>query len=167
MDDCPAMTMMDNPAAPGRQPAVGSPLERGVRPVAWTLRAELDARQTTCRAHLWFTNPQNSAWAPLYGEDLKRERDGLMQTLRDEIDENLRLRELGGAMPGENITAMTERLIRERNALRAQLAIAARGLKHCAGWNINDDKRNALMSVVLESEAMLAPGPNVAIKRLP
>ena len=35
-------------------------------PVAWTLRSELDARETTCKAHLWFTNPQNSAWAPLY-----------------------------------------------------------------------------------------------------
>ena len=37
-----------------------------VEPVAWTLRSELDARETTCKAHLWFTNPQNSAWAPLY-----------------------------------------------------------------------------------------------------
>lgn len=94
---------------------------------------------------------------------LQAERDGLMQTLRDEMDENLRLRELGGAGPDENITAMTERLIRERNALRAQLAIAARGLKHCAGWNIHEDKRNALMSVVLESEALLAPGPNASM----
>jgi hypothetical protein len=32
MDDCPAMTMIDSTAAPGRQPAVGSPLERVVRP---------------------------------------------------------------------------------------------------------------------------------------
>jgi len=47
------------------------------------------------------------------------ERDGLMQTLRDEIDENLRLRELGGALPDENITAMTERIIRERGQFRA------------------------------------------------
>lgn len=98
---------------------------------------------------------------------LKAERDGLMQTLRDEMDENLRLRELGGALPEENITAMTERLIRERNALRAQLAIAARGLKHCAGWNIHDDKRNALMAVVLESEALLDRNktPNAELSR--
>ena len=46
---------------------------------------------------------------------------GLMQTLRDELDENLRLRELGGALPDENITAMTERLIRERDSLRAAI----------------------------------------------
>lgn len=55
---------------------------------------------------------------PLYGAELKRERDMLMETLRDEMSENLRLRELGGAGPDENITAMTERLIRELEAQR-------------------------------------------------
>jgi len=48
----------------------------------------------------------------------RREAQGLMQTLRDEIDENLRLRELGGARPDENITAMTERIIRELDQFR-------------------------------------------------
>ena len=35
-------------------------------PVAWTLQETLDKRETTCSARLWFTNPVNSAWAPLY-----------------------------------------------------------------------------------------------------
>lgn len=35
-------------------------------PVAWTLKSELEAQETTCRAHLWFSNPLSSAWAPLY-----------------------------------------------------------------------------------------------------
>ena len=131
------------------QPAAAGPVEPTVRPARW-----------------WRCDTHGPAVAGAWGcpecvRELRTERDGLMQTLRDEMEENLRLRELGGALPDENITAMTERLIRERNALRAQLAIAARGLKHCAGWNINDDKRNALMAVVLESEAMLASGPNV------
>lgn len=39
--------------------------------------------------------------------------------------------------------------------LAAQLRIAAAGLKHCAGWNINEDKKNALMAVVIESENLL------------
>ncbi len=43
-------------------------LEHGVRPVAWTLQSELDARETTCKAHLWFSDPVNSAWAPLYDQ---------------------------------------------------------------------------------------------------
>jgi len=53
-----------------------------------------------------------------YVRGVMAERDALMQTLRDEIGENLRLRELGGALPDENITAMTERLIRERDQFR-------------------------------------------------
>lgn len=132
-------------------PAVAGQVERPVRPARW-----------------WRCDTHGPAVAGAWGcpecvRELRTERDGLMQTLRDEMDENLRLREIGGALPDENITAMTERLIRERNALRTQLAIAARGLKHCAGWNINDDKRNALMAVVLESEAMLASGPNARL----
>lgn len=35
-------------------------------PVAWTLQSELDAAETTCSAHLWFTNPRNSAWTALF-----------------------------------------------------------------------------------------------------
>ena len=57
---------------------------------------------------------------------LLAERAGLLQTIRDEIDENLRLRELGGALPDENITAMTERLIRERAELLARVEAAER-----------------------------------------
>lgn len=34
-------------------------------PVAWTLKSELQKRETTCKAHLWFVNPQNSSWEPL------------------------------------------------------------------------------------------------------
>ena len=50
------------------------------------------------------------------------ERDNLIDAMREEIDEGLRLRELGGALPHENITAMTERVIKERDALRARMA---------------------------------------------
>lgn len=53
-------------------------------------------------------------------EWLRREYTALTDAMRDEMDENLRLRELGGALPDENITAMTERLIRERAALEAK-----------------------------------------------
>ncbi len=41
-------------------------LERQAQPVAWTLRETLDSKQTTTRGLLWFSNPKNSAWAPLY-----------------------------------------------------------------------------------------------------
>ena len=64
---------------------------------------------------------------------------------------------------GEKLALQTEvdRLLLELANTRAQLRLAAGGLKHCAGWNISDDKRNALMAVVLESESMLDSTPNV------
>lgn len=55
-------------------------------------------------------------------EALRLTNAGLIDSLRDEMDEGLRLRELGGALPDENITAMTERIIGERAAQAAALA---------------------------------------------
>ena len=65
----------------------------------------------------------------------------------------------------EHIAAGLGAAEEDRDKLHAQLAIAARGLKHCAGWNISDDTRNALLAVVIESEALLLnSGPNVEAK---
>lgn len=55
-------------------------------------------------------------------EALRLTNAGLIDSLRDEMDEGLRLRELGGALPDENITAMTERIIGECAAQAAALA---------------------------------------------
>jgi hypothetical protein len=52
-------------------------------------------------------------------ERLTAERDSIKETLHDELAENLRLRDLGGALPDEGMTAYIERLIAERDALRA------------------------------------------------
>ncbi len=46
-------------------------------PVAWTLTEELEKRQTTTKAHLWFSNPVNCMWTPLYTSPPKREWVGL------------------------------------------------------------------------------------------
>lgn len=35
-------------------------------PAAWTLTATLDKRVTTTSGHLWFSNPVNCCWTPLY-----------------------------------------------------------------------------------------------------
>ena len=66
---------------------------------------------------------ENDRWSELEPalRAVVAERDNLVDAMREEIDEGLRLRELGGAQPDENITAMTERVIRERDALRAEL----------------------------------------------
>ncbi len=52
---------------------------------------------------------------------LRAERDALKQTLHDELDGNLRLRELGGALPSEPMTVFLERVIAERDALKAKI----------------------------------------------
>jgi hypothetical protein len=35
-------------------------------PVAWALTSELEKRETTTRAHLWFSDPVNCMWTKLY-----------------------------------------------------------------------------------------------------
>jgi hypothetical protein len=105
-----------------QQPAVAGPVEPTVRPVAWRVRRS-DGKYELYFEHAAAVRAAQcyvptSRAEPLYSDELKRERDMLMETLRDEMDENLRLRELGGAWPDENITAMTERLIRELEAHR-------------------------------------------------
>ena len=47
------------------------------------------------------------------------EIEALKQTLHDELDANLRLRELGGARSDEPMTTFLERVFAERYALRA------------------------------------------------
>jgi len=54
-------------------------------PVAWTLQSELDAAQTTCSAHLWFTNPRNSAWTALFTREQIAAHPPRAPLTRDEI----------------------------------------------------------------------------------
>lgn len=37
-----------------------------MRPACWTLTATLDQAETTNRAFVWFSDPRNTAWEPLY-----------------------------------------------------------------------------------------------------
>ena len=75
---------------------------------------------------------------------LRESERALVATLRDEMDEGLRLRELGGARPDEGITAMTERIVAENAQLRAELerlASAAESKKHAHTDWVDDDVR--------------------------
>ena len=40
--------------------------QQQAEPVAWTLTETLNKRETTTSGYLWFSNPQNCAWTPLY-----------------------------------------------------------------------------------------------------
>lgn len=55
---------------------------------------------------------------------LLAERDALKQTLHDELDGNLRLRDIGGARPEEPMTTFLERVFAERDALADKLKAA-------------------------------------------
>ena len=93
----------------------------------------------------------------------------MSSALNDAVSAALDLRALQARGFGGMNAADEDRMLlaEEVNRLRSQLAIAARGLKHCAGWNISEDTRNALMAVVMESEALLVAGPNVRAKLAP
>lgn len=59
-----------------------------MKPACWALTTMLDGGETTTRGFLWFTNPQNSAWEPLY------RRAALCRVLRNAVsvqDHNVEL----------------------------------------------------------------------------
>lgn len=49
-----------------------------------------------------------------------------------------------------------KRMLGEIDRLRAALRISTNGLRHCANWNIREEKAQALMAVVMENENILA-----------
>lgn len=53
----------------------------------------------------------------------------------------------------------------EIDRLRTALKISTNGLRHCARWNISDEKEKALMTVVMENEALLKT-PNAKLTGL-
>lgn len=54
------------PATSSVSNAGSGALPAGVEPVAWTLTETLDKRETTTTARLWFSDPVNCMWTPLY-----------------------------------------------------------------------------------------------------
>ena len=51
--------------------ALAEPVEP-VEPVAWTLTKTLTKRETTTNGYLWFSDPVNSSWTPLYAHPPQR-----------------------------------------------------------------------------------------------
>lgn len=119
------------------EPAGGAPLDRGVRPCAWTLQSELDARETTCKAHLWFVNPVNTSWAPLY------DRDTIDRLNSDRLD----------------MALMVYRLIRRMRAAREGRGHAA-GDEALAAKALDYLQRKGLQASPLRADA----GPNAGVE---
>ena len=50
----------------GKEQAAAAQAQAAAEPVAWVLTEELTKRETTTRAHLWFSDPVNCMWTPIY-----------------------------------------------------------------------------------------------------
>jgi len=94
-------------------------------PVAWTLQSELDAAQTTCSAHLWFTNPRNSAWTALFTREQIAAHPPRAPLTEEEFRAAMEAA-IPGWEPDENL-AMWAGLIKD--ALEAAHCISAEGEK--------------------------------------
>ena len=96
-----------------------------------------------------------------WGLDLRREaaaelrhlhaqNEALKQTLHDELDGNLRLRELGGARQDETMTAFLERVFAQRDALLEALKafVSTYGDGDITRWMaVRDQARDAIAKV--------------------
>lgn len=92
-----------------------------------------DADALTLAAHLaadyaWLRDEYGLYIASMLGAQselrripaLEAERDAMQQSLYDEIDANFSLRDLGGALPDEDMGTFLRRVIAERDQLRAE-----------------------------------------------
>lgn len=94
---------------------------------------------------------------------LQLTKAGLIGSLREEMDEGLRLRELGGALPDENITTMTERIIGERAAQAAELsALRADAERLIHERDHERAHREAAANMLVRIHALLNPPSVVA-----
>ena len=111
-------------------------LEAVQEPVAWVLTAELDKRETTTRAHLWFSDPVNCMWTPIYTtppaapvqEPVALEMDGKQLTLGEALDEAIAATERSASK------RLNKVLVAAKNALYttppAQEIVCSTGLCH-------------------------------------
>lgn len=104
-------------------------------------------------------------------ELLIAERDALKETLHNELDGNLRLRELGGARPDECMTTFLERVFGERDALREVAARMVAGIDHLdkltREWEPDHssgaDRRGWLLAKDARDDAARLLGPNARL----
>ena len=80
-------------------------------PVAWALTETLNERKTTTRGCLWFSNPMNDAWTPLYTHPPRREWVGLTD---EDINEAIDATFEGGSL--FDTARAVETLLKEKNA---------------------------------------------------
>jgi len=78
------------------QPKQEQSAPRGGAPVAWTLTETLEKKETTTTGRLWFSNPQNSLWTPLYTTPPQRTWVGLTDDEWEDLSDRYGLIIFGG-----------------------------------------------------------------------
>lgn len=63
------LVLLEDALAYGRQCAAHKALPELPEPTCWALTSQLQERETTCSGRMWFVNPGNSAWQPIYTAD--------------------------------------------------------------------------------------------------
>ena len=92
---------------------------------------------------------------------LVAQRDALKQTLHEELNGNLRLRDLGGARPDEPMLTFLERIIAERDALLRALNMAVQWVEEYASQMrayTTSEQANADLSVIYAAIKMAEEG---------
>ena len=75
-------------------------------PVAWTLTETLTRKETTTRAYLWFTDPVNCLWTPLYSHptpSAQSSKAALSDEIRTALELAVRQNEHDMLMTGEEL----------------------------------------------------------------
>lgn len=86
-------------------------MEQQAEPVAWTLTETLNKRETTTRGYLWFSNPQNCSWTPLY--PTPPQRQPLTDEMRKQMKEASDSIEMRGAFANGWLSAEAAHGIKE------------------------------------------------------
>ena len=90
-------------------------------------------------------------------ELLIAERDALKETLHNELDGNLRLRDLGGARPDECMTTFLERVFAERDGYAALLRQALEALEAECAWGGPTPRTAAAIAALREQLVAFNP----------
>lgn len=154
------MTVMNN-----EDPADPSPHERSARTEDGLLK--LAEVPIVNRGMGW----QSNATATL--REAAAQIAALKETLHNELDGNLRLRDLGGAKPDEPMTTFLERVFAERDALREVAVRMVDGIDHLSEiarlWEPDHssgaDRRGWLLAKDARDDAARLLGHNAELSR--
>jgi uncharacterized coiled-coil protein SlyX len=98
--------------------ALESAEKEGV-PVAWALQEQLDKRESTWRGYLWFVDPKNTAWTPLFLRAAPASKDAIRREALEECWEAVHAEHLQDPTDSVDDIAYERAVTDCENAIRA------------------------------------------------